>query len=304
MKEFTYFKNKKIIHKDVVTTLSQFVKLLHIGGPPMTEIKKTEELSEEEFLELVLEEQEKALAEERERRINNYKKPKRQKPWVRIIVWLMALMLVFNTFAVIFNVYSIPAIEFLKVSAKLSSQEDIQLYKKAVVTINTNSGKGTGFAVSADGYIITNEHVIDDALTITVVFPDDQLYKAQVVESYENYDLALLKIDAENVPYLKLANTSDFKQNEHVYFIGNPLAFSGIANEGKILGYTSATGITPDIIMMNAPVYRGNSGSPVINNAGEVIGVVFATGTREDFGKVGLFIPIEHVHEQFQLELH
>lgn len=269
----------------------------------MTETTKNEELTEEEFLELVLEEQQKALAEERERRLQPTQKKQRQKPFVRIVVWLMALTLVFNTFAVIFNIYSIPAIEFLKVSAKLSGQEDIQLYKKSVVTINTNSSKGTGFAISADGYIVTNEHVIDDALTITVIFPDDKLYKAQVVESYADYDLALLKIEAENVPHLQLAETSTFKQNEHVYFIGNPLAFSGIANEGKVLGYTQATDITPDIIMMNAPVYRGNSGSPVINEAGEVIGVVFATGTRDDHGKVGLFIPVENIHEQFQLKL-
>ena len=81
----------------------------------MTDKPNTEELTEEEFLELVLEEQEKALAKAREERLNNYKKPKRQKPIVRIIVWLMALTLAFNTFAIIFNMYSIPAVEFLKV---------------------------------------------------------------------------------------------------------------------------------------------------------------------------------------------
>lgn len=266
----------------------------------MTEKTNTEQLTEEEFLELVLEEQQKALAKEREARLNPQpKKPKKQKAIVRIIVWLMALTLVFNTFAVLFNVYSIPAIEFLKVSAKLSSQENIQTYKQSIVTINTNSGKGTGFAISENGYIITNEHVIDDALTITVVFPDDRLYKAEVVEAYEEYDLALLKVDAENLPYLPLAETSAFQNNELVYFIGNPLAFSGIANEGKIIGYTNAATIQTEIIMMNAPVYRGNSGSPVINGEGHVIGVVFATGTREGHGKVGLFIPIETVHELF-----
>lgn len=267
----------------------------------MTEHKTTEELTEEQFLELVLDEQQKALAQERERRLNPTPiKPKRQKPVVRIIVWLMALTLVFNTFAIIFNIYSIPAIEFLKVSTKLSSQENIQTYKQAVVTINTNSGKGTGFAISEDGYILTNEHVIDEALTITVVFPDNALYKAQVVEAYEEYDIALLKIDGADLPHLTLAESSTFSKNEHIYFIGNPLAFSGIANEGKLLGYTNATDIKTDIIMMNAPVYRGNSGSPVINDAGEVIGVVFATGSREPYGKVGLFIPIEAVHQQFQ----
>lgn len=271
----------------------------------MTENKTTEALTEEEFLELVLDEQEKALAKERERRLNPIpNKPRRQKPVVLIVVWLMALTLVFNTFAVIFNVYSIPAIEFLKVSAKLSNQEDVQLYKKAVVTINTDSGKGTGFAVSEDGYIITNEHVIDNALTITVVFPDNFLYQAQVVEAYKEYDLALLKIEGRDLPHLTLAENSTFTKNEHVYFIGNPLAFSGIANEGKLIGYTNATDIKTDIIMMNAPVYRGNSGSPVINEAGNVIGVVFATGSREPYGKVGLFIPIEAVHQQFHPFLH
>lgn len=270
----------------------------------MTEHKSTEELTEEEFLELVLDEQQKALAEERERRLNpTPMKPKRQKPVVRIVVWLMAFTLIFNTFAIIFNIYSIPAIEFLKVSAKLSSQENIQTYKQAVVTINTDSGKGTGFAISEDGFILTNEHVIDDALTITVVFPDDSLYEAQVVEAYEEYDVALLKIDGLELPHLTLAENSTFTKNEHVYFIGNPLAFSGIANEGKLLGYTNATDIKTDIVMMNAPVYRGNSGSPVINEAGQVIGVVFATGSREPYGKVGLFIPIEAVHQQFQQTL-
>ena len=266
----------------------------------MTDKPNTEELTEEEFLELVLEEQEKALAKAREERLNNYKKPKRQKPIVRIIVWLMALTLAFNTFAIIFNMYSIPAVEFLKVSSKLSSQETIQTYKKAVVTINSESSKGTGFAVSADGYILTNEHVIDDALSLTVVFPDNSLYKAEVVEAYEQYDLALLKIDGENLPYLNLADTSAFTEREHVYFIGNPLYFSGIANEGTIVGLTSASDITTDIVMMDAPVYKGNSGSPVINNQGDVIGVVFATGKREPHGKVGLFIPIENVHAQFK----
>lgn len=267
----------------------------------MTDKTNTEHLTEEEFLELVLEEQEKALAKEREARQNPQpKKPKKQKPVVRIVVWLMALTLAFNTFAVIFNIYSIPAIEFLKVSTKLSSQENIQTYKQSIVTINTDSGKGTGFAVTENGYILTNEHVIDDALTITVVFPDDSLYKAEVVDEFEEYDLALLKVDAENLSYLTLSETSEFRQNEPVYLIGNPLAFSGIANEGKVIGYTNAADIDTEIIMMNAPVYRGNSGSPVINEQGQVIGVVFATGTREGHGKVGLFIPIENVHEQFQ----
>ena len=176
----------------------------------------------------------------------------------------------------------------------------ISMQKQSNVKINTDTRKGKRFAVSENDNIITNDHVINDTLTITVVFPDDSLYKAEVVDAYEEYDLALLKVDAENLPYLTLAETSEFRKSEPVYFIGNPLAFSGIANEGKVIGYTNAADIDTEVIMMNAPVYRGNSGSPVINDQGQVIGIVFATGTREDHGKVGLFIPVENVHEQFQ----
>lgn len=301
MKPFTNSKNKIFIVTNTTDTIStHFVTLLHSGGDDMTEKPKTEELTEEEFLQLVLDEQDLALAKAREERLNRMqKKPKRQKPFVRLVIWLMALTLIFNTFALIFNMYSIPAIEFLKVSAQLSGQENIKSYKKAVVTINSESSKGTGFAVTDDGYILTNEHVIDDALSLTVVFPDNSLYEAEVIESYEQFDLALLKVDGQDLPHLDLANTSDFSELQHIYFIGNPLYFSGIANEGKILGLTSAESIATDIVMMDAPVYKGNSGSPVLNDAGEVMGIVFATGKREPYGKVGLFIPIENVHEQF-----
>src|SRR5699024_9263154 len=78
------------------------------------------------------------------------------------------------------------------------------------------------------------------------------------------------------------------------YFIGNPLGFHGIANKGTIIDYTRLQNWDEDVIMMKAPVYRGSSGSPVINGDGEVIGVVFATTDRENYGKVGLFIPINH----------
>lgn len=268
------------------------------------EDKQTEELTEEQFLELVLAEQDKALAEERERRLAGKRPKPKTGPTTKLIIWLMALTLTFSTFAVIFSIYSIPAIEFLKVSASLSQQDDIQAYKQAVVTISTNDSKGTGFVIREDGYIVTNEHVIDGAVTITVVFPNDTLYKAQVVTANADIDLALLKIEASNLPTLTLAKTSAYEPQEHVYFIGNPLAFSGIANQGTLIGDTVADGITSPVVMMDAPVYKGNSGSPVLNESGEVIGIVFATGKRAPYGKMGLFIPIEAYYDELADALH
>jgi len=261
----------------------------------MSEIHRTttdEELTEEELIELVLAEQQKALAQEQEEQQQN-KKPKKQRPIVKWIVWSIAFVLFLNTFALIFQIYSIPAIEFLKVSARLSAQEDIKTYKKAVVEISTDSSKGTGFAISSDGLIVTNAHVVEDAQSLFVVFPEEGLMGAKLVESYPEVDLALLQVTGNDLPSLSLANNPSYNKNEHVYFIGNPLAFTGIANEGTLLESTYLEDWQEPVMMMEAPVYRGNSGSPVINADGEVIGIIFATAKKDPYGRVGLFIPVQ-----------
>lgn len=258
---------------------------------------KEEQLTEEEFLELVLAEQQKALEEDRERRLKGASKTKKPRFTIRVIMYIMAFVLFFNTFAIVFQIYSIPAIEFIQVSTKLSKQDHIQEFKKAVVVVSTGESKGTGFAISPDGYIVTNEHVIDDALSLTVTFPDDGIYEAEVVASDPSVDLAVLKIQADNLPHLQLAKSLTLQEKEHVYFIGNPLYFTGIANEGTLLDYTIPRDWDKSVMMMQAPVYKGNSGSPVISEKGEVVGIVFATMKDETEGKVGLFVPIDYLHE-------
>ena len=252
-----------------------------------------EEIEHEAFLEEVLEAQRESLEQARLARQNGEKKKRKMPRFARLMIWFMAIILVFNTFAIIFQIYSIPAIEFLKVSSQLSAQEDIQTYKKAIVEISTGESKGTGFAITNDGLIVTNAHVVNNALTLTAIFPDDGIYKAEVVESYPEIDIALVKVIGKDLPYLKLAQSSSYTKGQHVYFIGNPLYFTGIANEGTILESTYLSDWTDPVMMMDAPVYRGNSGSPVINEDGEVIGIVFATIKDKEYGKVGLYVPIE-----------
>ncbi len=101
-----------------------------------------------------LEAQEEALEKEREAKLKGITEPKKTPHKVKFVAWIMAIMLTFSTFAVIFEIYSIPALEFLKTSAKLSSQEDIQSYKKAVVQITTEDGKGTGFCISKIAWLL------------------------------------------------------------------------------------------------------------------------------------------------------
>jgi serine protease Do len=253
-----------------------------------------EEFDDEELYEIV----EKARKEALIRATMEYSTRKPKRPFPKWVFWLIAIAMVLNVIALLPSTFSIPAIDFLITSAKLSTNEDIQSYKEAVVVVETGGSKGTGFAITSDGYILTNYHVVDEGTTISVAFPEDGLFQAEIIEEYPDVDLALLKTDSDvELPYLNLAKQTILDEHEQISFIGNPLAFNGIANQGTIIGYTQLTSWDEPVLMIEAPVYRGNSGSPIINQEGEVIGVIFATLNHDTHGKVGLFIPIDYFHQ-------
>ncbi|WP_174616170.1 S1C family serine protease [Virgibacillus ihumii] len=248
-----------------------------------------EEIDDEELYELVEQERRRALARASE---EQNQKPKR--PFPKWAFWLIAFALVFNVIALIPKTFSIPAIDFLITSAKLSVQDEIQTYKQAVVVIETGTSKGTGFAISSDGTILTNHHVIEGEKEVTVAFPNQGLYKADVEHTYPSVDLAVLDVEDQNLPHLQLAENPDYKTDTPIYFIGNPLRFNGIANKGTIIDSITLSDWQQPVVMLDAPVYNGNSGSPVINQDGKVIGVVFATLDHEKYDRVGLFIPVTY----------
>ncbi len=254
-----------------------------------------EDLDDEELRELVLEAQREALEKAALEKNNP---PKRKTPFPKWIFYVMAIVLFINTIGLLFETFSIPAIEFVKTSARLSAEEDIATYKKAVVVVLNDSSKGTGFAISEDGTILTNYHVIEGSNQVTVNFPEDGRYRAEVINTYPEIDLAVLNVEEDGLPYLELADQLTEKTGEHITFIGNPLGFIGIANEGTILEHYQLSDWEVPVMMIQAPVYRGNSGSPIINETGKVIGVVFATMKHDEYGKVGLFVPIEQYHQQ------
>ena len=254
-----------------------------------------EEFTDEELLELVEDARKEALRKSATRK--KKKKPKTRFPkWV---IWLIAIAMVFNIIALLPQTYSIPAVKFLKTSAALSANEEIKQYKQSVAVIETDDGKGTGFLYDEAGLVLTNYHVIEGYDSVTVAFPKHGLFEGTVLETYPDIDLAIMKVDTEDsgVPVLPLATAFDTERGEEVYFIGNPLRFTGIANEGEVLGLTNVKSKEKPVVMMHAPVYKGNSGSPVINKSGHVIGVVFATLFDDDEGRVGLFIPVDYLYE-------
>lgn len=207
------------------------------------------------------------------------------------IAGIITAMLMFQVFAVFFSTYTLDVMKFLRTSYRLSQIEEVQVYKEAVVTIQGDRSRGTGFAISDDGVIITNHHVIENQKHIAVVFQTGEPLQAEVVRSDPKYDIAILQVEVTDIPHFKLTEVAGIS-NEPIIVIGNPLSFTQIANEGIVLTLN-------DQLLISAPIYRGNSGSPVINSKGEVIGVVYAKSKGSEYGgkSVGIATPIEKVIE-------
>lgn len=135
-------------------------------------------------------------------------------------------------------------------------------------------GQGSGFFISADGYIVTNNHVIDRTDTVEVTTDDGKTYKAKVVGTDPRTDLALLKIDGNGFPYVKLAETPP-RVGDWVLAVGNPFGLGGTVTAGIVSARGRDIGAGPydDFIQIDAPVNRGNSGGPTFDVQGDVIGV-------------------------------
>lgn len=135
---------------------------------------------------------------------------------------------------------------------------------------------GSGFVVDQSGYIVTNNHVIEDAGSITIVMQDGREFDATLVGTDPKTDLALLKIEADvDLPALTLGNSDAARVGDWVLAIGNPFGLGGSATAGIISarGRDLRSGPYDDYLQIDAPINSGNSGGPVFNANGEVIGV-------------------------------
>jgi serine protease Do len=137
------------------------------------------------------------------------------------------------------------------------------------------SGQGSGFFISGDGYVVTNNHVVDRASEVKVTMGDGTEYDAKVVGVDEKTDVALLKVDAErDFPYVTF-DAGDIRVGEWVVAVGNPFGLGGSVTAGIISARGRDIGAGPydDFIQIDAPINRGNSGGPTFNLRGEVVGV-------------------------------
>lgn len=147
-------------------------------------------------------------------------------------------------------------------------------------------GSGSGVILSEDGYIVTNNHVVDGSDNVTVVLNDKREFKATIIGTDPNTDLALLKIDAKDLPTLKVGNSDDLKVGEWVLAVGNPFNLTSTVTAGIVSAKARSINIlTSDMkiesfIQTDAAVNPGNSGGALVNTRGELVGINAAIASQ------------------------
>ena len=192
-------------------------------------------------------------------------------------------------------------------SAELSLIEIFEQTEESVVQVNvrTTDGRnnpgnmGSGFVYSEDGYIITNNHVVDDAGIVNITFLDGESYTAKIIGTDPDLDLAVLKVEMESryIQPIPIGDSSQLKVGEQITAIGNPFGLSGsmtsgiISQMGRLLPQDSGYSI-PDVIQTDAAINPGNSGGPLLNMKGEVVGINTAIQSATgEFTGVGFAVP-------------
>ncbi len=193
-------------------------------------------------------------------------------------------------------------------------QQNMAVYRKAlpsVVNITSTQvqfdffygpvpqqGQGSGFVLDKQGLILTNNHVIDNAQRVEVTLSDKHKYKATVIGIDKNHDLALLKISAPNLVPATLSDSNGLTVGQKVYAIGNPFGLNGTMTRGIISSIRSIRGPQnnpiEDAIQTDAAVNPGNSGGPLLNSKGDVIGIttLIASNGADQSSGIGFAIPI------------
>jgi len=135
---------------------------------------------------------------------------------------------------------------------------------------------GSGFIISDDGYVLTNHHVVDRAQEVKVILSDRREFTATVVGSDEQSDVALLKLEVDGLPFLRTGNSSDVKPGQWAVAIGSPFGLDQSVTAGIVSAVQRATSNTQryvPFIQTDVAINRGNSGGPLLNTSGEVIGI-------------------------------
>ena len=163
-------------------------------------------------------------------------------------------------------------------------------------------GFGSGVIISSDGYIVTNNHVVDNSDKVFVTLNDKREFEAKVIGTDPSTDLALIKIDADELPYIPYGNSDELRVGEWVLAVGNPFTITSTATAGIVSAKGKNLGIIQDqyriesFIQTDAAVNRGNSGGALVNTRGELVGINTAIISPSGaFAGISFAIPVSIV---------
>ena len=147
--------------------------------------------------------------------------------------------------------------------------------QKRSVRTPKQQGSGSGVIISTDGYIVTNNHVVADADELTVTLNDNKEYSARIIGTDKTTDLALIKIDAKDLPAITIANSENIKVGEWVLAVGNPFNLTNTVTAGIVSakGRSLYQNGVESFIQTDAAINPGNSGGALVNTRGELIGI-------------------------------
>ncbi|MFA4885795.1 MAG: serine protease, partial [Desulfotomaculaceae bacterium] len=218
----------------------------------------------------------------------------RSKVLLRIVAFVTAIALLGLIIFTSWPSLRPPLTDLVKESFQLKKDVDINLMR-AVVQISVLSRRegssvaveqktGTGFNVGPDGVIVTNYHVIEDALNMVITFPDGKVYKADHWLGKPEYDLAVIALKVDGLPVMPVNQARLPVAGDKIIVIGNPLSLNNIVVEGRVGAYLKVMDKQGKTFSIDAPIYPGNSGSPVLDLSGQVVGVVFGSMKVESDG--------------------
>lgn len=149
--------------------------------------------------------------------------------------------------------------------------------QKRQIRTPKSQGSGSGVIISSDGYIVTNNHVVEGADELTVTLNDNKEYSARIIGTDKSTDLALIKIEGSGFPAITIANSDDIKVGEWVLAVGNPFNLTNTVTAGIVSAksrslYVNTKGVE-SFIQTDAAINRGNSGGALVNTKGELIGI-------------------------------
>jgi len=162
-------------------------------------------------------------------------------------------------------------------------------------------GVGSGFILNADGYVLTNAHVVDGAEEVIVTLADKREFKAKIIGADKRSDVALVRIDASGLPTVRIGDVSKLKVGEWVIAIGSPFGLESTVTAGIVSAKSRDTGELLPLIQTDVAINPGNSGGPLINMRGEVVGINSQIYSRSGgYQGISFAIPIDEAARVFE----